>query len=421
MLQGHEKEDSPGRAQAALVTGGEEDIEGKTAGAMDEGLRALVGTMQALAAETLALKKSLNGAAGGSVKAKKRSREDSSEDSEEEDNLRLARDKPVLQGDKRMEEVGWDHFQQERELYTKFKQRRLPTHAHFAKEYNEQLQLLYETEEHMLGQKLKVKKANAKAAAQPDNASLDEEYRQAKATHSVYATRWAVLNDMVLCLGECPQAASEGKKTVAAKMYERAQRTSKDTDAKKTWRKLFKEAEKELREERELDKGLFISQHLGHQSATPQMSGGGGGRPSFSATDQVGLDRPPPPPSRPLPAGQQQDSIREPRSTGATVAKRVGFKPAEEVLSRCPSVLKGCMLPIGMKFFNPGKMLDCPPRVRDKEFTHACKVCGLMPPQVKGHEAWECTERFQVEGKPGKNYRELFSVHHVCDSHGEYK
>ena len=75
----------------------------------------------------------------------------------------------------------------------------MPNHAHFAKEYNEQLQLLYETEEQMLEQKLKVKKANTKAATQPDNASLDEEYRQAKATYSVYATRWAVLNDMVLC------------------------------------------------------------------------------------------------------------------------------------------------------------------------------------------------------------------------------
>ena len=103
------------------------------------------------------------------------------------------------------------------------------------------------------------------------------------------------------------------------------------------------------------------------------------------------------------------------------MAKRVQFRPAEEVLKRVPGALQGCMLPVGMKFFTPSKMLDSSPKVREKEFVHACKVCGMMPPQVKGHEAWECTERFKVDGKTGKGYRELFSVHQVCDNHGEYK
>ena len=420
VLQGLDEEDSP-EDQAALLTGGAGIVEGRSAGSMDVGLKALVGAMQALADETLVMKKSLKVAAGGATKARKRSREDSSDDSEEDEDLRLARDKPVLQGDKRMEEVGWEHFQQERELYTKFNQRKLPAHAHFAKEYNEQLRLLYETEEQMLEQKLKVKKSYTKAAAQPDNASLEEEYRQTKATYSVYATRWAVLNDMVLCLGECSQAASEGKKTVAAKVYERALRTSKETEARKSWRKLFKDAEKELRDERDLDKGLFISQQLGHLSSTPQVGGGFGGRPSGYTTEPVGLDKPPPPPSRPLPVGQQLAIMDSGRERGAGVAKRVQFRPAEEVLKRVPGALQGCMLPVGMKFFTPGKMLDSSPKVREKEFVHACKVCGMMPPQVKGHEAWECTERFKVDGKTGKGYRELFSVHQVCDNHGEYK
>ena len=65
---------------------------------------------------------------------------------------------------------------------------------------------------------------------------------------------------MVLCLGECSQAALEGKKAVASKVYERALRSSKETEARKSWRKLFKDAEKELREERVLDQGVFISQ-----------------------------------------------------------------------------------------------------------------------------------------------------------------
>ena len=51
--------------------------------------------------------------------------------------------------------------------------------------------MLYETEEQMMEQKLKVKKTGTKASAQPDTAILEEDYRQAKATYSVYAARWA--------------------------------------------------------------------------------------------------------------------------------------------------------------------------------------------------------------------------------------
>ena len=87
VLQGLDEEDSPEEDQAALLTGGAGIIEGRTAGSMDEGLRALVGAMQALADETLVMKKSLKVAAGGATKARKRSREDSSDDSEEDEEI----------------------------------------------------------------------------------------------------------------------------------------------------------------------------------------------------------------------------------------------------------------------------------------------------------------------------------------------
>ena len=43
----------------------------------------------------------------------------------------------------------------------------------------------------------------------------------------------------------------------------------------------------------------------------------------------------------------------------------------------------------------------------------------MMPPQVKGHEAWECLQKFEVSGKPGRTYRELYQMG-ACDKFGKY-
>ena len=62
------------------------------------------------------------------------------------------------------------------------------------------------------------------------------------------------------------------------------------------------------------------------------------------------------------------------------------------------------MLPVGMKFFTQRKLLSDPPKQRDNPFPHKCKLCDVV-----GHEAYECANaNFQVDGKPGKSYRELF-------------
>ena len=76
--------------------------------------------------------------------------------------------------------------------------------------------------------------------------------------------------------------------------------------------------------------------------------------------------------------------------------------------------LAGHMLPVSMKFYTRDKTLADPPKVRRDPFTWACKVCGEV-----GHEAFECTRAFQIDGKPAKNYRQLFDLK-VVDVNGNY-
>ena len=349
------------------------------------------------------------------------------EDEEEEEDVRLPRDRPVLQGDKRRKLVGSEHFKRERELQRKYSAMKMLVTRPFSEEYNKRLQELCDVEGRMMEYELKLKKAQKVLADQPTSLPLVEKVGFAQAALSYHEERWTVLDDLIALLEKCATLAEDGKHSTAHKVYERALRSAEESSENKTWRKLYKAADKELREERDLDRGVVLNQMLGHQSASRQTSIGGGPPPSLSY--------PPPPP--PLPGHQSSSTAlpaprplpplpwngqgpKTPRETGASAAKRCLFKTAEEVVNPCPSALKGTMVPVGMKFFLPGKLLDSPPKDRGtNEFSHACKVCGMMPPQVKGHEAWECLQKFEVSGKPGRTYRELYQMG-ACDKFGKY-
>ena len=397
---------------------------------LKDALLATMNMVNALAGEVQKSRDVAQTKLGRAKKSKRSALGDSSteeqEEEEEEEDVRLPRDRPVLQGDKRRKLVVSEHFKKERELQRKYSAMKMPATRPFSEEYNKRLQELCEVEGRMMEYELKLKQAQKALAEQPTSLPLVEKVGFAQAALSYHEERWTVLDDLIALLEKCATLAEEGKHSTAHKVYERALRSAEESSESKTWMKLYKAADKELREERDLDRGIVLNQMLGHHSASRQTSIGGGPTPSFS------YPPPPPPPGhqssttalptpRPLPSvpwnGQ---GPKTPRETGASAAKRCLFKTAEEVINPCPSSLKGTMVPVGMKFFLPGKLLDSPPKDRGtNEFSHACKVCGMMPPQVKGHEAWECLQRFEVAGKPGKTYRELYQMG-ACDKFGKY-
>ena len=95
---------------------------------------------------------------------------------------------------------------------------------------------------------------------------------------------------------------------------------------------------------------------------------------------------------------------------------RTRFMPAETALgAKCPQALNGHMVPVGMRFFTPGKLLDSPQKQRNTPFPHKCKLCEKV-----GHEAFECTEAFEYNGRPACNYRQLFQMG-LLDPHGMLK
>ena len=103
---------------------------------------------------------------------------------------------------------------------------------------------------------------------------------------------------------------------------------------------------------------------------------------------------------------------------------RVKFLPAEQILGlKCPPALQGHMLPIGMKFYTTlrngkTKFLSDPIAVRPpgQEFKGKCKICD----KFAGHEAVDCMEDFQVDGRPAKTFRQLYEIYKVVDCHGMY-
>ena len=224
--------------------------------------------------------------------------------------------------------------------------------------------------------------------------------------------------------------ARQGKWAVAQQMLDEMETEAEETSANAEFKKRKKAAEESLRREGEIDQGVLAAAMMGLGPTTaaragryqqqaawqPQQQGYQGpppgsyaGAPRVAAPTmpaaQPGQQQPVPRPP-PMPQGQGQGGRKE--------RFRTKFMAAEEALQngKCPASLHGHMVPVGMRFFTPGKTLEDPPKVRAVPFTDKCKLCDRV-----GHEAFECSEVFQFQGRPACNYRQLFAMG-VLDKNG---
>ena len=377
----------------------------------------------------------------------------SDEEEEDEEGMRLRRDRPLLKGHSRLADVGFVTFKRERELARRYKMARMKAGAPFATQFNEALADLQEAEEAEMEQDEVVERANKKLRLSPENEVLRDRAVRAQAKQSCLHDAWMVCEDKVTYLQELSTLAEEGKVAKAWKMFEMMKRSKKADRWKSEFRKIGRMAEAELKREAEADRALGLSMQLGATSSLMesqeakqavwavasqgQTGGYGYGQRNMMAygVSQGGVSRPLPsvPPPPPPSASWSGSSGGQGRSTGddgssgtgqygrsgtAGVQRRTMFKTAEEVLgNRCPQAARGHMVPVGMKFFSQKKLLTDPPKVRPpgQPFSYKCKLCDKP-----GHEAFECEETFEVDSKPGLNYRALMRLG-VVDQHGQYQ
>ena len=302
-----------------------------------------------------------------------------------------------------------------------------------------------ELKQELLDQELIVEKARQAAIkeSEDDKGGCDEKmqtWSRAHAKLEMIQKAIQVATDDTTFYDQVSDLASSGKLMQAAKVVSDHKLKRKQTECEKEFQKKVRRAELSLKREGDADAALLMARQLGASSALMQspamhiasQHGFSMGSITSSQPNQFYPPLPPgPPPSGPPPGhGQFRNNTGQgagggtppggqsgggPRSAG--VQQRTRFKMAEDHLGQAKASqlnLTGQMIPIGMKFYTTGKSLVDPKRDRKTPFTYPCKVCAKV-----GHEAFECTESFQFEGKPAKNYRELHALK-VVDKHGEY-
>ena len=355
---------------------------------------------------------------------------------DEKEDTRMAWDRPVLEGDERRKKVGRDMFDKERGLRRMRKLSEMDAHKPFAAQYNAEMHKAMKVEGKLIEAEIQLSAATL--------AQDQQEATMAEARQSVLHDQLVVLEDRVQFIFECSQLAAQGKWVVAAKMLVEMEADAEDTTANSEFKKRKKAAEEALRKDAEVDRGVFIASQLpggqgammgavGHTGQWPQVLQQWGQQFGQPATGMLtplppmaggppvvpqGAGVPPvmPPAIQPRPPMGGQQGGGTGTQQGGRERLRTRFMPAETALgAKCPQALNGHMVPVGMRFFTPGKLLDSPQKQRNTPFPHKCKLCEKV-----GHEAFECTEAFEYNGRPACNYRQLFQMG-LLDPHGMLK
>lgn len=358
--------------------------------------------------------------------------------------------RPLLRGDERLEAVGFSRFFRERQLKRTKRNSRMASNMRFADEYNKTLDLLLDKEQRILDCELGEENADTEKIAQ--RFSVKKE---------VFEEEWMALDDKLELIQDCSDTAEQGKVAEAWQVFQDAENEQRQTGRSKELEKRHKAAQKKLKEKGSYDQSEFIAQQLGVGAAWyggakgggagaggyggagvgghgGAYSGGAGGRSAGSWGADGGAAGSKGAGSqgygmlggsmggggRPLPqdfgkgdkggkGGKDKDGQR----------KRTFFKLADEVLgAKCPPVLKNVFIPATMTFYSTSKSLKDPPKMRNYEFQGMCKMCGKSPPDVKGHEAFECLEDCVWNGKQAMGSRQIFQLGlGVVNEFGDYQ
>ena len=347
----------------------------------------------------------------------------------------------LLKGDKRLREVGFDHFKKEWGLKREKRNSRLPTAMPFSKEYNDVLDQLLDKDAVIMECRLKARQA-----------TREKEQQRLEVKAEVLEEEYMALEDELELLQDCVDTAQAGKMQEALQVYADARKEQKVTSRTKELEARHVQARKTMRENATQDQAELIARSLGvsqsawtggadgRQEYQHIYRGSGASRPGWGAAVADGKTRPlpaiqaPPPP----PAFQSQGKGGDWKGKGGWGSfgdgaggkgagrsqgrKRTYFRQAESILgANCPPELQGVFIPDGIKFHRAGKSLRDPPRKRtpDDPFSEMCKMCG----NVCGGEAWECVADCMWSGRPAMGARRLYEKFGaaIINEFGEYK
>lgn len=367
----------------------------------------------------------------------------------------------LLGGDKRVKEVGVRHFKAERGLKRTKRNTRMDVGQPFAEEYNKTLELLLDLDSRLMECELRA-----------DKAQSQEEIMRYEVRGEMLDEEWVALDDKLELIQDCSDTARSGKIKEALQVYEDAESEQRQTGRTAELERRHKAARRKLKDNESMDQAEFIAQSLGVKSAWMggvdgdsrlsrslregmtgalrgygagsmggygSMSAGGGSMGGYGAGAAGGSAASYPAAttggglgyglhsgqSRPLPGVGIDGSGKGGKGSGkgGKGRTRTFFRMADEVLgAKCPQVLKGVFVPVGMTFHTTGKTLKDGYKVRTEDFNDFCKMCGKAPPAVKGHEAFECMEDCQWNGQPAMGARRVYQLNlGVINEHGEWQ
>jgi len=199
-------------------------------------------------------------------------REDRGYDYEDEEHPG-GRAKPLLGGDKRMEEVGGAHFRKERQLSRERRRTKMQPNEPYAEKYNAVLEKLIKLEEVMLDadlvmQKQQGKQRGDKGYMQPAEVAKMQGYI------AVHEERWMEQSDKLEFLQGLSTMHQEGKADLARQMYLDQKEAKRGQGAvNREFEKRKKMAQKHLKEAGERDRDALAARQLGLGSARWEGAG----------------------------------------------------------------------------------------------------------------------------------------------------